>query len=237
MKPAGYFLILVALLLGGRAAGQEVKMPAQIQVAVGRLGTIPVTSTGKVTRYLSCSPDLEFFREYTDDPKQIQLRVIGYKAGSYKIIAYTALQDMPSMPAVCTVLVGEPPPDPNPPPGPNPPPTPPPDDPLFATLKLAYDREINAAKKKDLASLYRQAAVVTVPDPTFTTVGGLYGVVHNAAEAAVGPAASVLPLTRRAIADELNAKLPRAPATALTPALRQQIIEQFNRIAGLLEKL
>src|SRR4051794_17171521 len=89
--------------------------------------------------------------------------------GRYHVLAYTAVGDVPSEPALCTVVVeGAPtppppgpsptPPAPNPnPPGPNPtPPAPspkPPSDPLVQALQAAYVADADPNKAKSLRAL------------------------------------------------------------------------------------
>jgi hypothetical protein len=116
------------------------------------------------------------------------------------------------------------------------PPAPPvdPSDPFFLTLQTAYAAEPSAGKAaqaRQLAAVFQVAGTTTANDPALTTTGGLVAKVHAAAESVVS---GLLPGVRDAIKTELNTKLPRDPAAALTPALRSTIAGQFNRMAGLL---
>jgi hypothetical protein len=128
------------------------------------------------------------------------------------------------------------------PPGPAPPPVPPPTptDPLFLSLQAAYNVESAADRVKVplLAAIYRAAAKTTVHDKALTTNTALAAELTRAVQIAVGgPSTVVLPKLRRAIGDELNAKLPRTPDLILDDAARTLWEQEFNLIASRLEVL
>src|SRR5205807_2227107 len=115
--------------------------------------------------------------------------------GRYRILAYTAAGDVPSLPALTTVTVEGPVPPvpPGPGPGPDPGPDPNPPDPLVQALQAAYAAETDAAKAQQvnlLAALYRNAAASTVNQQELKTLGDLYQVLR-AAGAALLPAAAL----------------------------------------------
>ena len=98
-----------------------VKMPEKVEVQVGRLGRIKIETNGKTIRWI-VPPELDSFREFDPDPSVIRLIVVGYADGQYRLVAYTAIGDVPSDPAICVVVVGKGPgPVPPVPPGPDPP--------------------------------------------------------------------------------------------------------------------
>jgi hypothetical protein len=169
--------------------------------------------------------------------------------GTYRVVGYCgSTSGAVSDPAVCVITIGQPSPGPPAPgPGPTPPgPTPgpiPPTDPLFLSLATAFNQETlpDRARVPALANLYRKAATATVYDEGLTTNTALWTEMRKAAELLLkGPAegaGAVLPKIRRAIADDLNAKMNRTPNTVLSKADRDQWAQEFNLIASRLEAL
>jgi hypothetical protein len=105
-------------------APPTVTVPSSVKVAVGRMASVPITSTGKDTRWVA-DTDLDVFREFDPNPAVIRLRLIAYKEGTFRMLAWTCAGDVLSEPAVCTITVGESPgPGPGPGPGPDPGPGP-----------------------------------------------------------------------------------------------------------------
>ncbi len=100
-----------------------VTLPKEVKVAVGRMASVPITSTGKDTKW-TADADLDIFREYDPNPAVIRLRLIAYKEGTFRLVAWTCAGDVLSEPAVCTIQVGEVPPGPGPGPDPGPGPGP-----------------------------------------------------------------------------------------------------------------
>lgn len=99
-------------------------MPSELTVPVGRLKSVPISSTGDITKYTVIG-EADAFREYNPDPAVIQLKLIGYTQGTAYVIAYCAMKDgQLSEPYTCKIVIGDPlppnPPDPGPGPQPNP---------------------------------------------------------------------------------------------------------------------
>lgn len=105
-------------------------------------------------------------------------------------------------------------------------------------LKAAGDTDIKAGKGSKehallLASVYRSAANAL---PATATVGELYKQLQTAFTAAgVPPVAQSLPTMRRAIADELDKRLPTEADKALTLEDRNRISAAFTAMADSLE--
>jgi hypothetical protein len=167
--------------------------------------------------------------------------------GTYRVVGYCgSTSGAVSDPAVCVITIGQPspvPPTPSPtPPGPTPGPIPP-TDPLFLSLATAFNQETlpDRARVPALASLYRTAATTTVYDAGIATNTALWTEMRKAAELLLkGPAegaGAVLPKIRRAIADDLNARMNRTPNTALSKTDRDQWAQEFGLIASRLEAL
>lgn len=122
----------IALLLISTALSQEVKIPQSVAVAVGRLAAIEMSHDGDDFRY-DVPSEMDAFREYSDEPNVIRLRVIAYTPGTFRITAVstkTVSGKARLSPFVsCLVVVGSPGPGPIPP-RPTPPIIPPEPDPI-----------------------------------------------------------------------------------------------------------
>ena len=106
--------LTVALLLATAATAQSVKLPESVAVAPGRLATAAVEFDGEDVRW-RISADLDVFREYDPDPRQIRLRIIGYAPGRYELTAIACKGGKLSEFAVCVITIGNPAPPPPPP--------------------------------------------------------------------------------------------------------------------------
>jgi hypothetical protein len=125
------FAAVFGLLLLAPAAAAQVKGPADVTVAVGRLAAVPLTVEGDESDYKVLGTDVDAFREYSPDPKQLRLRLIGYAPGTaYVVVACVKggkLQPLHTVTVTVTGVGPQPPPGPTPGPGPAPGPTPPPE--------------------------------------------------------------------------------------------------------------
>jgi hypothetical protein len=122
MRKAAALLLLA--VVGASLNAAEVKVPAEVKVAPGRLARIVVETKGKAVEYVNVYPGADIFREYA--PDQFVFRFLADAPGKYRLGFY-APDAAPSPAAYCDVVVGDPPPPvpPGPtPPGPNPPPQP-----------------------------------------------------------------------------------------------------------------
>jgi hypothetical protein len=108
---------LFALLAGVHVAlAADVKVPAEVKVAPGRLARIVVETKGKTVEYVNVYDNADIFREY--DPAAFVFRFLADAPGCYKVGFY-APDASPSPAAYCWVVVGDAPPPV--PPGPTPP--------------------------------------------------------------------------------------------------------------------
>lgn len=126
---AGFYLALasftgITTLLGtGPAAAQTVTLPQSVVVAKGRMAAVKITFDGDDLRW-DVPPQLDCFREFSTDPKDVRLRLIGYDSGTYRLTAVTCKGGKLSDFATCLIVVGDGP-GPVPPNPPDPiPPTP-----------------------------------------------------------------------------------------------------------------
>ena len=152
-----YLTSLALLSAAAVCCGQEVKMPQTVQVAVGRLAAIPMTYDGSDFKY-AVSPELDAFREYTTDPKEVRLRVLAYKPGMYTVTAVTCKDDKLSELTVCLVVVGSVVPEPTEPVPPVNPPQPAPPAPL-AGMRVLMLYESDAPLPKDVQDAMFSPAV------------------------------------------------------------------------------
>jgi len=114
--------VCLLLLFAAPAWGQKVTLPPEVKVQPGRLAAVTVEWEGDDLKYVT-PPELDVFREFDPDVKKVRLRLIGYAAGKYTIVAVAAKSDplvankaRLSEFATCIVVVGTPappvPPDP-----------------------------------------------------------------------------------------------------------------------------
>lgn len=237
MRPRTICLLL--LFLPGIAVGAEPKkdtapsgpsitLPAELKARPGRLLLIQAKTEGKIIRWVSLSEDADLL-SYLDQSAIFSAPT----AGRYRILAYTAGGDVPSLPAITTVVVAEPAP-----PGPGPGPNPNPLDPLMQALRAGYAAETDSAKVQQvtlLAALYRNAATSTVNQTDLKTLGDLYQVLRTAGTTLLPK--SALPKVRRAIADELDRTLGTNTTLSLDDAGRKKAAAELDRVAQSLESL
>jgi hypothetical protein len=223
-------LVLGALALP--AGAQSVTLPEKVELKPGRLVAVTVTYDGDDLSW-QAPAEFDAFREYDPDPKKIRLRLFAppeTKPGEYRFLAVTCKGGKLSPFAVCIVTVPGPPAPPPPPP-----PPPEPTDPLYLSLKAAWQAEPAATRavlRDRLAAIY-EVAVGYVTAPRDKTQGELIARVKDAAKAQVGDPATVLPVLRQAIAAYLKANLVTDPAAPIDP----RSAAAFSAVAKALEAL
>lgn len=214
------------------ANAQTVTLPPEVKVGVGRLASVPITYDGTDLKW-EVPPSLDAFREYTTDPKEVRLRVIGYQVGAYRLIAVTTKDGKLSPFGVCVVLVGEVPPTP---PGPGPIPPPGPTDPFTKSIQDAYTLETDPLKtgqKTNLAALYRQAGGMAVAVHDLRTWGQLFDAMKSAA-ATLGVSGK-LSGVQKVIQGKLTTTIPTDGTIALDETGRQLAKKTFDEVATALE--
>jgi hypothetical protein len=227
-----FAVLLVHAIIPARAAEPDavtLKVPAEVKALPATITEVRAETTGKVVKWVALTPGLSV--RPIDDGRVL---LVSGPTGRYELLAYTASGDVPSDPARCVVVIGEPP-EPKPPKPPDP--KPPPPDPLRAKLKAAFDSdaappELKREHAKDLAALYRAAARLA-EDTAVATSGELLTRVRNAARTLIGPDA--LKDVRRVVGDELSALLPTD--SPLTDSRRTSVATLFKRFAAILEEL
>jgi hypothetical protein len=111
------------IFLAGQVQGQTLELPNEVKGQVGQFLRVPAKTDGTIVQWYSLDPGLNVFPvDLLKDSKTAV--IVGTKEGRFRLMAYTALKDTPSLPAVCVIVIGDAP-DPGPtptPPGPTPPP-------------------------------------------------------------------------------------------------------------------
>ena len=219
-----------ALLL---IAGQDLKLPAEVKGEVAAFVTVLAETSGKQVKFYPIDAGLSVFpAALLANPKATV--VVAAKAGTYRLLAYTATGDIPSDPQICKVIIGSGKPDDVKPPPP-PPPPPPDSDPLLESLIGIYGglQEPNKQKHiKALADIYRRAAATV---DQYADLGTLYGGIRRSATEVI-PADAIRPIRER-IAVETIRQLGDQPQAQLTPALTSKAASYFSRLGFVLEEL
>lgn len=110
--------VALVLFLAATASGQTITLPAEVKGNPEAFLSVPATTDGKVVRWVTMDAGLNVFPvELLKDSKTA---VVTGPKGRYRLLAYTAVGDVPSAPAICVVVIGEAPPVPPVPPGPDP---------------------------------------------------------------------------------------------------------------------
>ena len=244
---ASLWSLLGVLAVANHAIAQTVKLPTEVKALSGRMAAVKIEYDGDDVKWF-VSPELDVFREYSADPKDVRLRVLGYTRGQFQVIAIAAKAGKLSDFAVCTVTIGEPlppvpppaPPGPPVPPPPVPPiPPPPPADPVAGRLLAAIGRDPEDAPTKGRATVtlgaFYQAMAGHVKDPKVATVGDLLADYRAAIPTILGN--GVVANLRKQIAVEVSGVVGDDPARAIDPALRDALVKLFELIALILSNL
>ncbi len=226
-------------LLTTTALGDDIGVPAQVQGNPGEFIVVTATTKGDTVRWHCATPGLSMIPpRLLSDSKSVV--VMAAQPGTYKLIAWTAVNNQPSECAVCLVAIGTPPvpPAPTPPAPPTPPgPTPPTE--LMQALTDALTKDgktsanLDACKK--VAAVARILADKGKNDTGLKTAGDVYTLWSQSVKNIVQP--TDITQTRLAIGAYLNSKLPTSLTAALDASTRQQLYDEFSRVAAALEVL
>jgi hypothetical protein len=215
-------------------AGQELKIPAEVTGEVAAFVTVIAETTGKQVKFYPIDSGLSVFPAALLANQKATV-VVAAKAGTYRLLAYTAAGDIPSDPQICKVIIGGGKPD-NLPPAPIPPTPPTPDqDKLLDSLIGIYGGLQERDKQKHtraLADIYRRAAATV---DQFADLGTLYGGIKQSASEVVPP--NAIRSIRERIAQETIRQLGDQPTAQLTPALASKAASYFSRLGYVLEEL
>lgn len=239
-------LILVAAI-GQSGDAPKVTVPTELHTKPGVMIEINAQTNGKIVRWVRLSDDCGII-PFPDGKTAI---FSAPKEGVFKVLAYTAIGDVPSAPAICIVTVGESGPKPPVPPGPDPPkppPTPPgpePTTPLGKKLKEAFGKDgSDPAKKrqwaKDIAGFFsamRDHVKNKNAEGEFgvQTIGDLLSDYRKAIPAVLPKEA--LTAVREVCADEVFALAGDDADKRISNELRVSLAELFEKISKELEKM
>ena len=211
----------------------KVEFQPTISGRVGQYVVIkPSKLEGKSVKYFTSSPGLEVFPSDLLADKTATV-VSSVLPGRYTLIAYTALGDIPSDPAIIEVIIGNPNPNPTPPAPPKPPENDPLMDPLLA-IWGALDEPNKVQSRDKLVQIYRQSAAV-YRDPAFSTVGQAFQRSKEISQSLLPN--SALNSLRVRIGEELKRTSPVDPSMPLTQDLRASVASQLERMANLVDSL
>lgn len=142
--------------------GQNIEMPATFTGAPGQFIAIrPIKTDGKIVQYFPLDNGLSVFPAALLNDTTATV-VTAVKPGKYRLLAYTALADKPSLPVIVTVVVGDGNPEPIPP---VPVPTPKIDDETYGLGTFIYksvdDSVAASAGRKEVAAAFAENFRVT----------------------------------------------------------------------------
>ena len=93
------------------AFGQpDISLPDTARTDVGVFLPITATTKGEVVQFVALDQGLSIFPANLLADKKTTV-VVASKAGRYRVLAYTSIENKPSLPAIITVVVGNPPDD------------------------------------------------------------------------------------------------------------------------------
>jgi len=212
-------------------AGQDLKIPAEVTGEVAAFVTVIAETNNKQVKFYPIDSGLSVFPAALLANQKATV-VVAAKAGTYRLLAYTAAGDIPSDPQICKVIIGGGKPD-NVPPAPIPP-TPEKDKLLDALIGIYGGLQEQDKEKhvKALAGIYRRAAATV---DQFADLGTLYGGIKQSASEVVPP--NAIRSIRERIAQETIRQLGDQPTAQLTPALVSKAASYFSRLGYVLEEL
>jgi len=207
--------ILLALL-----AQPTISLPPTIAARPGRLIQVIAKTDAKTVRWFLSSPADADLIVMESTKSAIFSSVI---SGKYRLVAYTAVGDMPSEPAICDITVGELV-------------VPVPIDPLAGSLQAIYSALTEPAKDESVAILldvYRRGRAI-VSDPAILDIGAFNAALVASRRAKLDD--DKLATLRDRIAAEW-AVLGTDSSLAMNAEIRAKILVIMNRIVLALESL
>ena len=100
-------LFVTCLLAFGQP---DISLPDTARTDVGVFLPITATTKGEVVQFVALDQGLSIFPANLLVDKKTTV-VVASKAGRYRVLAYTSIENKPSLPAIMTVVVGNPPDD------------------------------------------------------------------------------------------------------------------------------
>ena len=239
------FLVTCALCFGQ----PDISLPPVAKTEVGVFLPITATTKGEIVQFVALDPGLSIFPANLLTDKRTTV-VVAAKSGRYRILAYTSIENKPSLPAITTVVVGDPPPDNNDNSKPDPDkPKPDPDKPkpkpdetildadFVSSVKSVFgglQESDKASSAKKLAAVYDLAAL-EASNSNHKTVGDVFTAYKSIMYKGM-PANKIMAI-RESISDYLDSKMgtdPNLLSNNLDAATRTKIKNPFSQLALLL---
>lgn len=205
----------------------DLKLPDKVTGEPGEFIRVPATTSGKVVKWVVLDKGLNLFP--VDLLKDSKTAVVTAKEkGTYRLMAYTALADDASDPAITKVVVG----------GEDVKPPPPPDvSALGKVLKAAYDTAPDVAALKALTDLYATWATAVL-DEKKTKVDTWLDLMNALrASVAITSIGDKIKPVREALAKHAATKVPSDQNTAMTAEERKKASALFTEIATALKEV
>lgn len=205
-------------------------LPAEVKAKPGEFVVIRATTEGKIVRWVFLDSGISLLPgELLKDNSTAV--AFGLRPGAYRLLAYSAKGDDPTLPAVCKVIIESDTP-------PSPPEPVPPTDPLASKLQAAYtadkaDPVSKGVALRSLIGLYQAMTDHTRTDTSLKTLGDVLGDLQRTAKTLI--AAEALIEVRKVISAEIAAALGTSPVLTLDAVLRGKAVDTFSRVAKALE--
>lgn len=201
----------------------QLSLPPEIRGEVAGFVTVTATTEGKLVRFLPLDGGLNVFpSNLLADPKSTV--VSAAVPGRYRLLAYSSVADVPTPPAITTIIIGQVKPDPGPQP-----------DQLATALKGilgGLQEQGQADQLSRLIETYRQGETIAA-DPSIQTTENLYQALVKARKNS-GVRDGALSAIRERIAQEWAASMGTVDVP-LSPALRDRAVALCGRIRSALE--
>lgn len=219
---------------------QDITLPETIKGEPSVFIPITAVTKGEVVQFVPLDSGLSVFPANLLTDKKTTVVVAG-KAGRYRVLAYTAINNMPSAPAITTLIVGNPGPEPGPnppgptppgpkPPGPNPDPMPIPDQEFFDAVKSIFgglQETDKATSVKKLITIY-QFGLKEADNPNYKTQGDFFGAVKSFSYKNL--ANGKIDAIRETLADKTDTEVGTDVNKELTSEVRSKIKANFTKI-------
>lgn len=177
--------LAIVLLVCSVASGQTVTLPKEVVGGVSAFIPVSAETDGEIVKWKALDAGLNVFPADLLRSTKTTI-VISPKAGRYRLLAYTAKDNIPSDPAETVVIVGD---DPGPtPPVPPVPPTPPDPPPVPPADFLALTKAVAALAKdkpQDQKALVKKVYETTGAE-SHATIKGRVDVTAKALEEGLG---------------------------------------------------
>lgn len=219
-------LLATALLAASAAGGADLKLPSQVQGDPGTFIKVPATTSAKAVGWYVMDPGLALYPPELQNTTLTAV-VTASQAGSYRLLAFV---DASTPPAVCTVVIGTPGPQPGPPP-------PPPSDPFTQAVQAAYKSEVDAGKAQEaafLASVFQGGAALLTPD--VTTYSALFAKLKSAIRTpGLGIPQGALPNVMKVVEADLTQAFGTDPTRPLDPVVVKATFAKYATALGTLK--